>query len=110
MEHSDPSHDNSRGYVDPCSENYDENLARKDCGTIISKTPLGAYIKHKLKLYALKHRYLWLLDIAHHQCENVGEFLQEADETDPEIIELKDKYAELALHYFNYHKIIRENK
>ena len=110
MKAHSPSHDGSRGYVDPCNEEYDEHLERKNCGTIVGKTPVGVYMRHKLKLHALKHKYLWLLDIAHHQCEEIIQFLDTVDESDPDVQALVAKYTELSMHYFKYHKIIREHK
>ena len=105
-----PSHDGSKGYVDPCNEEYDEHLERTGCGTIVGKTPVGVYMRHKLKLHALKHKYLWLLDIAYHQCIAIDQFLDTVDQSDPDVKVLVEKYVELSRHYFKYHQIIEEHK
>ncbi len=104
-----PSHDESRGYVDPCDAEYATHLNRTNCGIVEANTPVGVYMRYKLNLFALKHRYLWLLDIAHHQCEEIGDFLQRLDEDSPEVATLKEKFGELCMHYFNYHKLGREH-
>lgn len=107
MDSATPSHDGQRGYVDPCEEEYDEHLERKTDGSIIAKTPLGAYICGRLKLQLRKHRFLWLLDRAMEQCDKIQDFLDSADDNDPDVKELKDRYNELLSHYHSYHRIIR---
>ncbi|MFC3051805.1 HNH endonuclease signature motif containing protein [Kordiimonas pumila] len=102
-----PSHDNQRGFIDPCESEYDDHLERRTDGSIAGKTPLGAYISKRLKLQLRKHRFLWLLDRVMEQCEKVEVVLQSVDEDDPDIEELKKQHYELLRHYQAYHKIIR---
>lgn len=107
MENAQPSHDNQRGFIDPCSHEYDDHLERKSDGSISAKTALGAYICARIKLYLRKHRFLWLLDRVMEQCEKVDEVLQSLDEDDADVEELKKQHYELLKHYQSYHKIIR---
>lgn len=54
-----PSHDGVRGFIDPCSDEYDAHVERDDEGRIVAKSELGAYIIKKLKLNLLRHQLLW---------------------------------------------------
>lgn len=52
-------HDGQCGFVDPCSDDYEQHLERDGTGRIVGKTPLGLYIIRKLKLNLLRHELLW---------------------------------------------------
>lgn len=58
---ADPTvhNDGTKGFVDPCSEEYDAHLARDFSGRIIPITPLGTYISRRLRLDLLRHELLW---------------------------------------------------
>jgi uncharacterized protein (TIGR02646 family) len=110
MDNANPSHDGHRGFVDPCDDEYDSHLDRMASGAIVPKTSLGTYMRTRLKLQLLKHRYLWLLDKAIEQCEKINEVLQSSDENDPDVKELQEKHYELLKHFMSYHNIVRNNK
>jgi hypothetical protein len=40
----DKLHDDKVGFVDPASDEYDENLQRDDNGSIVAKTDVGEYM------------------------------------------------------------------
>ena len=52
-------HDGSKGFIDPCSNVYDQHLERNDEGRIVGKTNLGRYIATQLNLGLLRHQLLW---------------------------------------------------
>lgn len=58
---NDPTvhHDGTRGFVDPCSNEYDQHLERDSTGRIIGKSELGRYIVRRLNLNLLRHELLW---------------------------------------------------
>ena len=51
--------DGERGFVDPCSDQYEIHLTRDPSGRIIAVTPLGAYFARRLRLGLLRHELLW---------------------------------------------------
>ena len=51
-----------RGFIDPCSRQYDNHLLRNLTGKINSITTQGKYIFINLKLFLLRHELLWSLD------------------------------------------------
>lgn len=53
------SHNETQGFVDPCSEHYDSHLGRDAGGRIVAKTELGTYIVGRLNLQLIRHELLW---------------------------------------------------
>lgn len=51
--------DTVKGFVDPCSSEYDTHLARSAEGRIVALTPLGGYMIGRLHLNLLRHELLW---------------------------------------------------
>lgn len=51
--------DGARGFVDPCSDDYDAHLGREGSGRIVAKTDLGRYVIRRLHLDLLRHELLW---------------------------------------------------
>lgn len=51
--------DTARGFVDPCSADYDTHLDRSADGRIVALTPLGGYMIGRLHLNLLRHELLW---------------------------------------------------
>ncbi|MGY5775844.1 HNH endonuclease [Rhizobium sp. LEGMi135b] len=51
--------DGTKGFVDPCSEEYEKHLTRDGSGRIVAVTQLGAYISRRLRLDLLRHELLW---------------------------------------------------
>ncbi len=105
METSTPSHDNSQGYVDPCDDDYEAHLERDEYGRIIAKTDVGNYMRRNLKLYLLKHKYLWMQDILADQIQKIRSTLSEANGEDDDIANLRAVYNQLTDKYFLYYKI-----
>lgn len=58
-DNSDIHNDGTRGFVDPCSDEYDVHLGRDSSGRIIAKTELGQYIVDRLNLNLMRHQLLW---------------------------------------------------
>lgn len=49
----------SKGFVDPCTDEYDVHLGRDASGRIFAKTALGSYIIRRLHLDLIRHELLW---------------------------------------------------
>jgi len=54
-------HDGSQGFIDPCSEEYDDHLFRTDDGAIMWKTPLGKWMHNIAFKFDERERGLQLL-------------------------------------------------
>lgn len=53
------SHDGRRGFIDPCSDDYEKHLERQPSGRIVGRTELGTYVVKRLKLNLIRHELLW---------------------------------------------------
>lgn len=51
-----------KGFVDPCTEEYDKHLERNLDGSIAGKTPLGKYMYKTLQLYLKRHAIVYNVD------------------------------------------------
>ena len=50
---------NGQGYIDPCENEYDNHLARREDGSISPQTDVGKYMFEKLKLGLRRHQLAW---------------------------------------------------
>ena len=50
-------HDGERGVIDPCTDDYDENIGRDKAGRIYGKTAIGLYIVKRLNLNLMRHQF-----------------------------------------------------
>lgn len=55
----DVPNNGAEGFVDPCAIDYDDHLARDNGGRIVSISPLGTYMRRRLKLGLARHQLLW---------------------------------------------------
>lgn len=51
--------DGSRGFIDPCSSEYDEHLSRTAEGKIEAVSKLGEHVVAELKLNLVRHQMSW---------------------------------------------------
>lgn len=97
----------SEGFVDPCSEEYDDHLERTSEGKIIPKTPLGNFIHVQLKLYLLRHEYLWKSRLLRKRRKEIENSISKLNKSDQikfineyerlfQLIKEIEKYDELA--------------
>ena len=57
----EPSHNGLEGFVDPCSDEFDEHLWRDEIGLIKAYTPVGKYMIENLCLFLLRHQMIWMV-------------------------------------------------
>ena len=53
------SHDGKRGFIDPCTPDYENHLERLPSGRIVGRSELGNYVVKRLKLTLIRHELLW---------------------------------------------------
>lgn len=82
------------GFLDPCSDKYEELFYRDSQGRIQAKTNLGNYIKKELKLYLDIHSISWTIE----RLENI------IKEKDFELLDIEGKYEIMAIG----HEILRQ--
>lgn len=73
-------HDGKRGFVDPCTEEYEKHLVRLASGRIVGQTELGRYIVGRLKLNLIRHELLWQARRARKLRDEVERLLDELEE------------------------------
>jgi HNH endonuclease len=52
----------NKGFVDPCSSEYNKHFCRSKDGSIIFRTKLGEWMYYSLKLYKPQHKIIWNLE------------------------------------------------
>ena len=52
----------NEGFINPCSNEYDQHLLREPTGEIIASTELGKYMRNKLKLFLYRHELFFKLE------------------------------------------------
>lgn len=80
------------GFVDPCSNEYNNHLSRNEDGRIQHISERGKYIFYNLKLYLLRHDLLWSLDRLKEQKEELKEKINVSTDSTISIEDLKYFY------------------
>ncbi len=91
------------GYVDPCSPDYIEHLARGADGVIVPLTPLGRYIHRRLKLNLRRRQICWLLGRMEVQIKALKDIVREKDRDEEDVQAL----CALLEQYFNYVGVLK---
>jgi uncharacterized protein (TIGR02646 family) len=90
--------DGKKGFVDPCSDEYDAHLGRDAGGRIVPKTALGRYIFGRLNLHLIRHELLWRARRARDVRDAIQVLVEEYKSRNrplPEYAILLDRYYEL---------------
>ena len=78
----------TEGFVDPCSPEFDEHLARDTTGRVVSLTHLGQYMVDNLNLRLMRHQFIW-------QAQRLAQLAEELDELIPLVRDNRPVYLEL---------------
>lgn len=89
-----------KGWIDPCTEEYDKQFSRDENGNIIPLTPIGRWMYDNLKLYNPQHSILWNIEQLDMICQDFAEKLV----GNPNELVIKDKLLECLLEYRNFSK------
>lgn len=73
-----------KGYIDPCSDEYDQHIERDASGRIVPKTNIGKYMHKKLKLHLMRHEMIW----SYGQMQELIGKLEEISGSDAELLKL----------------------
>jgi len=69
----------NNGFVDPCTNLYDEHLERYGNGQIKYKSLRGKYIHENLNLYLKRHELLWMIEKVKEQKKELKYYLKKLD-------------------------------
>lgn len=64
------------GFLDPCSDEYDNHLHRNSSGEILYKSTRGQFIHGNLKLYLKRHKVIWLIEKLRSQKRIISQLLE----------------------------------
>ncbi|HJP19229.1 MAG: hypothetical protein CMD96_08920 [Gammaproteobacteria bacterium] len=99
---------NDKGYIDPCSDDYEKHLSRNDKGQIIANTPLGKYMHGKLKLWLIRHEWAWKIDKIDSLIEDIDKESANFSNKDKKLKRLQSKQIELYKAFRHHINIFRE--
>ena len=102
-------HDGEKGFIDPCSAEYEEHLGRDHTGKIVGLTDLGQYMVQRLKLNLLRHEILWQARKAMQMREEVEGLLEAIRSRNlpkgEKYIELLERFEALTKRFEEYQRI-----
>jgi uncharacterized protein (TIGR02646 family) len=91
--------DGSRGFVDPCTEDYDQHVSRTDDGRIIALTELGRYVVIELKLQLARHQMAWQSEVFLKLRDRVNALLDDPRLEGDQRLALLEEFRELTHSY-----------
>lgn len=94
--------EDSNGFIDPCSENYDNHLERNSRGQIKYKSEQGKYIHSNLNLHLKRHELLWMIEKIIQQKEELLAFKNTLNSGHSKYIKIIEKYIECDEKYIEY--------
>ena len=99
---------NTNGFVDPCSNEYDNHLCRNNKGQIKYITPQGKYIHKNLNLGLKRHELLWLMEKLNIQKEQLNTILKSTTDNEKltTLINFKKVQDKIDYYYSLYNKEI----
>lgn len=83
-----------KGFINPCSKEYDVHLGRKTNGEIYYKTQIGEYMYNELKLFLDRHKTIYKLSEIRSIEKRLSERIEKKER------EGKDCSKEKEIHYF----------
>lgn len=86
---------NDKGFIDPCSTDYDNHLERSDDGNIVYLTPLGNYMFNTLHLYLLRHSIIYKMHKAHEEIQILKNREDISSQDRERLCELNELYVTL---------------
>ena len=83
----------NKGFIDPCTKDYDKHLGRKKTGEIYYKTKLGEYMYDNLKLGLSRHAAIYKINELSKRLEKLEKIIQKKKKSG------KDNKVELELYF-----------
>lgn len=108
-EYSDVNVVGNVGFIDPCTEEYNEHLTRETDGSIGYKTLLGEYMYFELKLYLQRHQLIYNLDRVHMKLKELKYEIDKRKASNKEVGDLESLYKELCVVFYEYYDIFTKS-
>lgn len=99
----------NKGFVDPCTDEYDKHLGRYPSGEIYYITQLGMYMYYEMKLYLQRHRLIYNLGRIHEKLKEVKKEIDRKKQLHKPTEELQDLYKELCVIFYEYYDAFSED-
>jgi hypothetical protein len=80
------------GFIDPCTDLYDEHIERNHNGEIKYKSLRGKYIYENLNLYLKRHELLWMIEKIKEQKEELKVYLKNLDKKNKKYQEIVNQF------------------
>lgn len=105
------SADGSRGYLDPCNNDYNEFFYRTNSGGIMpTDNPIALYMWKRLKLYLKRYELSWRLTWLYENVEELDGLIKSGKLSSEESEEVEQMANELRKKFFEYFRYIDANQ
>lgn len=94
-----------KGFVDPCSDEYNKHLKRNQDGSICYLTPVGEYMYTELKLYLKRHHLIHNLEKVRVKKNLLKAKIIEKNRKGEDTTELQDFYQQLCVVFCEYYDL-----
>ena len=103
---NDPTVPNNgrQGFVDPCSSDYDEHLARSRSGEIVPTSVLGEYQVDNLNFRLMRHKFIWQAQKLDALAEKMEELRVRIERAHPQYVELLENVVNVMALYRVYRR------
>lgn len=98
----------NKGFVDPCTDEYEKHLGRYESGEIYYTTQLGRYMFYEMKLYLQRHQLIYNLGRIHTKLKEVKKEIDRRENVHKSAEELKELYKELCVVFYEYYDAFSE--
>lgn len=100
----------NKGFIDPCSEEYNKHLQRNTDGSIGYTTDLGEYMYKELKLYLKRHQLIHNLEKVRVKKNQLKAKIDEIERNGEDSNDLVDVYRELCVVFCEYFDLFFEEE
>lgn len=97
------------GFVDPCTQEYNTHLIRKEDGSIYYISSLGEYMYYELKLYLQRHQLIYNLSRVHMKLKDVRKEIDRRESLKKPVEDLKMLYKDLCVVFYEYFDIFSDD-
>ena len=95
----------NRGFINPCTSEYDRQLGRDDKGNIVPLTAIGKYMHKELKLYLSRHAIIYNLEKVEFQLKRIKKIIEQKKVDGETPQELEAIYKDLCVIFYEYYDI-----
>lgn len=98
----------NKGFIDPCTNEYNKHLKRHNNGEIYFTTPIGEYMFYELKLYLQRHQLIYNLGRIHNKLKELKKEIDRREKIHRPVEDLKILYKELCVVFYEYFEAFTE--